>query len=127
MGFFYLFDMSNICKLTGVLTDVFPAETKGNFTVRVFWLKQPDTERYPQHWQLELHNQDVDRLKGINSGDTLRCEVEIRGRLYTDRNQNKKIFVSLKCTGLEVLKRLGAPQGKQAEINDPAKDDDLPF
>lgn len=74
-------------KLTGILTDVFPVETTPKFSKKVFWLKQPDTERYPQHWELELHTPDIDRLKGIKVGDRLECEVEIRGRKFKRRAQ----------------------------------------
>jgi len=115
-------------KLTGILTDIFPIETRSNFTKRSFWLKEPDTERYPQHWEIELHNADVERLKGMESGDRLEVEVEIRGHKYTDRAHNNRVFVSLKCIGLRVVSKLAPPPAKQGELPvNPAPEDDLPF
>lgn len=97
-------------KLRGILTDVFPVETTPNFSKKVFWLKQPDTERYPQHWEIELHGQDIDRLKGVKVGDVLECEVEIRGRKFKRRNgSGDGIFTTLKCVGMELLDKLEAP------------------
>lgn len=99
-----------ITKLQGILTDVFPVETTPKFSKKVFWIKQPDTERYPQHWSLELHGQDVERLKGIKIGDALECEVEIRGRKYKRRSgAGEDIFITLKCIGILVLEKLDAP------------------
>lgn len=96
-------------KLTGILTDVFPVETKPNFSKKVFWLKQPDTERNPQHWSLELHTADIDRLKGIAIGDRLECEVEIRARKWRRNNGEEYISTTLKCIGIRVLDKLVAP------------------
>lgn len=99
-------------KLVGILTDVFPIETYPNFSKKVFWLKQPDTERQPQHWELELHTADVKRLYGINIGDTLECEVEIRGKKYKRRDSSEAIITSLKCVGIRVLAKLETVKGK---------------
>jgi len=110
-------------KLTGILTDVFPVETTPKFSKKVFWLKQPDTERYPQHWELELHTPDIERLKGIKVGDVLECEVEIRGRKFKRRAGGEGIFVTLKCTGILVLDKLDVP-GFKAKIKPGREHDD---
>lgn len=93
-------------KLTGLLTDVFPPETTPSFSKRVFWLKEPDTERYPQHWQIELHQDDGKRITDFEIGDRLECEVEIRGKKYTNRSRSESIFISLKCVGIKLLGRI---------------------
>jgi hypothetical protein len=98
-----------ITKLQGILTDVFPVETTPKFSKKVFWIKQPDTERYPNHWELELHSPDIDRLKGIKVGDRLECEVEVRGRKFKRRAGGEGIFTTLKCLGILVLDKLEAP------------------
>lgn len=97
-------------KLTGILTDVFPTEITKTVTKKKFWLKEPDTERYPQHWELELVGQDADRLKGIKVGDRLECEVEVRGRKFKRRDgSGEGIFTMLKCVGILVLDKLEVP------------------
>lgn len=94
--------MSTI-KLTGILTDIFPAQNvTPQFTKRTFWVKEPDTNQYPQHWEVEMHNEDIKRLQGFAPGDLVEVEVEVRGRQYT-RNGSKNIFNSLKCVGLGKL------------------------
>lgn len=98
-----------VTKLQGILTDVFPVETTPKFSKKVFWIKQPDTERYPNHWELELHSPDIDRLKGIKVGDRLECEVEVRGRKFKRRAGGEGIFTTLKCLGILVLEKLDAP------------------
>jgi hypothetical protein len=94
-------------KLTGQLTDVFPVEPiTPNFSKRVFWLKQPSTERYPQHWEIELHQGDVGQIDAFKIGDTLQADVEIRGKHYVGRGNKEGIITSLKCTG---LRRIAGP------------------
>lgn len=116
--------MSDTIKLTGILTDVFPVETTPTFSKKVFWLKEPDTERYPQHWEIELHTADIDRLKGIKIGDRLECEVEVRGRKFKRRAGGEGIFLSLKCTGILVLDKLDAPGFKAKTKPGRESDDD---
>lgn len=96
-------------KLQGILTDVFPYETFPNFTKRVFWLKQPDTERYPEHWEIQLHNDDGKRIDEFKPGDTLECEVEVRGKKWKKGDGREGIIVSLKCIGIRRLQVMGPP------------------
>lgn len=109
-------------KLTGVITDIFPVETFPNFSKKVFWLKEPDTERYPQHWAIELHTIDIDRLKGMDIGDRLECEVEVRGRKYK-RGYEEAIAMSLRCVGIRMLAKLDAPGFKSTKIKPVDKPD----
>lgn len=96
-------------KLIGILTDVFPVENiNPNFCKKAFWVKQPGTERYPNHWEFELHQQDTGRLKGFEIGDTVEAEVEIHGRKWNGQGK-EKIFITLKCVGLAKVKAIEAP------------------
>lgn len=115
---------STTAKLTGVLTDVFPVETTANFSKRIFWLKEPDTERYPQHWEIELHGRDVEQIMKVKIGDKLEVEVEVRGRQYNSRQGGgKKIFTSLKCTGMTLLERLETSEKYKASAHDKKVDE----
>lgn len=96
--------MSTI-KLIGLLTKVFPIELSPKFTKKLFWITEPGTERYPNHWELELHQQDTGRLQGIEIGDRLECECEVKGRKWQVRGEDK-IFLALKCVGIRVLEKL---------------------
>lgn len=114
------------CKLQGILTDVFPVENFSNFSKKVFWLRQPDTERNPQHWAIELHTHDIDRLKGIKIGDRLECEIDIQGRKYKKKNSaylgEEAVAVSLKCVGIRVMEKLEVP-GFKPRLK-PGREDD---
>lgn len=117
-------------KLRRILTDVFPVETFKNFTKRVFWMKQPDTERYPEHWQLELHGDEWKRIDQFKVGTWLEAEVEIRGRKWRNSQNRESIIMSLKCVGLAqyvppTTTRTYKPGG--AQQSKPTESDDLPF
>ena len=118
--------MTPTIKLTGILTDVFPVENFANFSKRAFWLKQPDTEQYPQHWELELHTRDIDRLKGIFSGSLIECEVAIRGRQYDKRGGGGKgVINNLQCIGITVVKAMERrPPGYIAKAHPGRESDD---
>ncbi len=125
---------SKTIKLTGILTDVFPVETRPNFSKQVFWLKEPDTERYPQHWEIELHNEDIRRMT-FESGDVLEVEVEIRGRKWEKPGRRESIFMSLKCVGLKRTVAIGKVSGytpmkkgdRDADPNAHDAEQELPF
>jgi RPA family protein len=91
-------------KIIGFITDIFPVETKPNFAKQVLWIKQPDTERYPQHWQVEVHNSDIDRLRLFKKNQKVEAEVEIRGYKYKKPNGEEAIITSLKLVGMAVIK-----------------------
>lgn len=93
----------NSIKMRGILTDKFPQkQVSDRLITRAFWIKEPDTERYPQHWELELHNDECRRIDEFKEGDQLEAEVELRGRKY-DKGNRVTIFNSLKCIGLKKL------------------------
>lgn len=113
--------MSATIKLVGILTDVFPIETFPNFKKKAFWLKEPDTERYPQHWVMELHQEDVNNLNKVKIGDRLECECEVRGRKYKKGNA-ESVFVTLRCVGIRVLDKLITEPGKVGTYKPTVKD-----
>jgi hypothetical protein len=96
-------------NLRGILTDIFPTDTiSERFTKRVFWVKEPDREQYPQHWEVELHNDDAKQINKFEVGDHVEVEVELRGKQYTRRGSySKAIVMSLKAVGLKLLARPG--------------------
>ncbi len=100
-------------KLMGIITDIFPTETfPSGFAKRVFWLKQPDSERYPEHWKVELQRQDVEQLNRYQVGDHVTAEVEVRGKKW-DKAGRQDIILSLHCIGLELRERPGQDRPKR--------------
>jgi len=97
--------------LQGILTDKFPQQPLTQTLVkRVFWLKEPDTEAQPQHWELELFNAECRRLDAFQVGDYLHAEVEVRGRRY-EKQGKQNVYNSLKCLG---LRKVGAENGRDS-------------
>lgn len=85
--------------LTGIITDIFPAEVYGNFEKRVLWLKQPDSEKYPEHWQIEFHQGNANQLDNFKVGQSVEITVDIKGRGW-EKGGKKSIFVTLKATDI---------------------------
>jgi hypothetical protein len=104
-----------IAKLMGILTDIFPIETypSTSFVKRVFWIKQPDTERYPQQWEIQLHNSDVTQIERFKIGDTLEVEVEIRGKKWEKYPNKQGVAMSLKCLGIALISSLPPMTGRR--------------
>lgn len=126
--------MSNTTKIKGILTDVFPVETRPSFSKRVIWIKEPDTERYPQHWEVELHGADIRAAEKLKIGDSIEMEVEVRGRQYKRRDGSKAIFLTLKANSLELKDRLNttntgykAKPGSHDDKVESRKDPELPL
>jgi len=92
-------------KLTGIVSEIFPVETRPTFSKKVFWLTEPDVLRYPNTWEIELHGTNTGRLAGIKVGDRLEVEVEVHGRKWQNTGK-AKVFMSLKCVGLKVIDQI---------------------
>lgn len=88
-------------QLSGVIANIFPEETFGNFTKRVFWLKQINVQ-YPMHYALELWYDDIEALKKFKVGEGVICEVEVRGNKWS-KNGREGVMNILKCTGISKL------------------------
>lgn len=114
---------SNNAVLVGILTDVFPIETTPRITKRVFWVKQPDTERYPQHWELELIGDDVKRILDVKIGDRIEAHVEVKGRKYQKKDRSEAIFTSLRCVGIRILEKIDIVPSKR--YTPPSHDKDV--
>lgn len=97
------------CTLSGIITDLFAPEIRGNFEKRVFRLKQTDRERYPQHWELEATQGDVNLLDGFKTGDEVTCDVTVMGRAWT-KDGRTMIFNTLRCTDIAYFGSASAPK-----------------
>lgn len=111
-------------KLSGVITDIFRPEFIGNFTKRVFWLKQSDRERYPQHWSVELWGEDCKELERYQIGDEVDVDVEIRGK-YWQKGDRESVFNTLKVIGMKKAGQTRIPDF--IDKTPPTLGDDLPF
>ena len=73
---------------------------------RELWLDVPDG-KYPQVVALECTGDGVSLLDGLHHGDEVRVSFNLRGRSWTDKNGNEKVFNSLNAWKVD---RLNASQ-----------------
>ena len=98
---------------------------------RELWLDVPDG-KYPQVVALECTGDGVSLLDGLHHGDEVRVSFNLRGRSWTDKNGNEKVFNSLNAWKVD---RLNASQsapssggsGFPDEFGGGSSNDDLPF
>lgn len=122
--------MSARAKISGIITDIFPAEIRGNFEKRVFWIKETDAERYPEHYSLELHQGDTVILDKFKTGEHVDVEVTIRGKKWVKEGK-ESIFNTLKAWQVKRHGETSRPPESAQNVNNqaPVADqiDDLPF
>ena len=129
--------MSAKATLSGIITDIFPVETFGNFEKRVFWLKETDAERFPEHYSVECHQGDVNILDNFKTGQHVKVQIDIRGKKWS-KNGKDSVFVTLKAWKIETADASNSSQPASAQasrnqnsapttqsIDEPL--DDLPF
>lgn len=85
--------------IQGVITDIFPSETFGNFEKRVAWVQETDVQ-YPNHYSVEFHQGDANTLDNFVPGDRVNCSVDVRGRKW-EKNGKAGCMNTLKCWKIE--------------------------
>ncbi len=140
--------MSSVIVLSGYITDIFQTEfVTEKFKKRLFWLKETDEVKRPNHWQIELNHTHCDDIDNYQVGDHVSCACDVTGSQYI-KNGKTMMFVNLKCLNIEyyggkpakegvikakaprheVDKASGTqPYNQIDEINNPDYIDDLPF
>lgn len=91
--------MSNAI-LKGKINAIFPAEIKGNFEKRVFWLSEEGVQ-YPNTWALECWQGDCNMLDNFRPGDIVTVNVVIRGRLWNSQGHDK-VFNTIQAKKIEL-------------------------
>ena len=113
-----------LLQTTGVeqITDTFK---KTNLIIETDY----DTQ-YPQEISIEVHNDNVDKLKscGAKAGDLVTVDLNLRGRGYEKAGQPKRWFNTLVLW--KIAKSGDAPAATPPPVDLSKKagdDDDLPF
>jgi single-strand DNA-binding protein len=91
-------------------------------------IETADNPRYPQSIPVELVNDRTSLVDGMSAGDSVRAEVDIRGRAWTKPGSETKYFLSLNVYKLE---RIGASANKGGQHepapSSPDAQDSIPF
>jgi len=80
-------------------------------------------EDYPQTIQMELHGENVTKLDGKKIGDIVDCDVNLRGRKWTNREGDDKYFNTLVCWKISSE----TPGARKELVDKLVGNDDLPF
>lgn len=88
--------MSVTVKITGMITDIFPPEIRGNFEKCVVWIQEPGTDARREHWALEFWQGDATIPESFKVGQMVTCNVDIKGKHWS-KDGRSGIIVTLKC------------------------------
>lgn len=100
--------------IKGYITDIFNSETYGNFEKRIFWLQEPASNQYPNHYELQMWQGDCNLLDKFNDGDFVECQVDLRGKHYS-KNGKDSVFNTLKVWKITKLNPDQNPQGAKQQ------------
>lgn len=96
-----------IIKITGTITDIFPVQTFGNFEKRVAWVQEETTGRYPNQFEIEFQQNDVNTLDSFVPGDVVECKIDVRGKKW-EKNGKSGVINTLKC--FEIMRKGSGPK-----------------
>jgi len=108
-------------ELTGVIIEIFPAQTfnKG-FRKREFVIESGD--KYPQKIIFGLVQDKCDMIDSYGVGDTVSISFDVKGRDWTDKSGQTKYFNSLEAYRISGQQR-ASTKSKKVEEDD--EDDEI--
>jgi single-strand DNA-binding protein len=114
-------------EATGRLHAIYETkQVSERFTKREFVLELIDNPKYPQTVLFQLTGDRVSQLDGLNVGDQIRIEFNLRGREWRSPQGETKYFNSLEVWKLEPARAnagantsRGAASSRSATANDP--------
>jgi len=104
-------------------------EVSASFKKREFVLEYASNPMYPQYPIFQLVQDKVDLLDSFNVGDTVKVDLDIRGREWTSPQGEVKYFNSLDAWRM-TLESAGAEPEKKSQTEPVANQPDmtdLPF
>jgi translation initiation factor IF-3 len=63
---------------------------------------QTKEEKFPQLISLQMTQDKVDLLDNLSIGDNVECNINLRGREWTDRNGVKKFFNTIEAWSIQL-------------------------
>lgn len=98
-------------EATGRLHAIYETkQVSERFTKREFVLELVDNPKYPQTVLFQLTGDRVSQLDGLNVGDQVRIEFNLRGREWRSPQGETKYFNSLEVWKLEPARANAGPQ-----------------
>ncbi len=99
------------------------------FTKREFVVETSDNPKYPQFILFQITGDKVSQLDGLNAGDEVRVDFQVRGREWRSPSGDVKYFNSLDCWKVERVgeQRTGGSGGRSQTSTTGSDDDSIPF
>lgn len=115
-------------EATGTIYAIFDTkQVSERFTKREFVLEIADG-KYPQTVLFQLTGDRCSHLDGVNIGDEVRVEFNLRGREWTSPKGEVKYFNTLDVWRIEAAKKQPAkPKAAPPPPSAPGPEDDIPF
>jgi single-stranded DNA-binding protein len=90
--------------LTGGIYKINPPQRYKDFHSQSIWLKELDV-KYPSFFEIQFwHDDGVEMLKFFREAEVVEVQVEIRGKIWTNRNTNKESVINiLKGTSIKKI------------------------
>lgn len=121
-------------ELKGVLKQIHPTETRGEYSSRKIWLTLDPQGQYPQTIELEVSQKNLNLFNNIAPGTWVTCSINVRGREWTNKEGKVVVFNTLQVWKVEVAGKavnVPATQTQHESMQGPATqfDDqsDAPF
>jgi hypothetical protein len=74
-------------------------------------------DKYPQYIQLEMHQDNCDRLDNLTEGQEVKCEINLRGREWNPPTGEAKYFNTLVCWKIEAVGGgVNVPQSEEGDM-----------
>jgi len=115
-------------ELLGKIKLIGDIKTYGDNGFRKRELVLTTEEQYPQHILIEFIQNNCELLDNYSIGQTVRIEINIRGREWESPDQGIKYFNSIQGWRIESLDDQvmdSSPEDLPIENDNPPKDDDL--
>ena len=117
-------------ELKATIKQLHDVVDKGTFKSRKVWVETRDNPQYPQTIEIELQQDKVDMLNNVAIGAEVVLYLNIRGREWTSKEGQVKVFNTLVCWKCVAANQVRPTPASMEGFNDDLPDDSgekLPF
>ena len=94
--------MSQVVRVSGRITDIFPSITASNgFVKRQMWLQEITNNNFQNFLVVEFWKDDAAIADNYKVGDFVTCICDVNGRKFMKADGSEAINQTLKCWNVE--------------------------
>lgn len=116
-------------ELTGTIEKIYDTKSVSDkFKTREFVIKTIE-DKYPQTILIQMTQDKCAKLDNYNVGETVKCHINIRGRMWTSKTGEEKCFNTIEAWKLETIEGISSAPSDSAEppTIQSGDSDNLPF